>query len=365
MSRSEAISLQGIEHRYEERIVLQELDLSIRSGEMLCMLGASGCGKSTIVRLIAGLERPYRGSISLFGKDASRIPSHERRIAMVSQTAGCYDHLSVEENLLLSEQLARAERADPTGPNRSEVIEGLELQGHLQQRPSQLSGGLSQRLAIARAFLSGRPILLMDEPLAHLHESLRQPIRDLVRAWQRESGRTCLYITHDSMEASRISDRIAVLYDGQVKQIDAPENVYDQPACRQVAELVGTPSIQWFNPRAIGLASESARIGIRPRDWRCISILPAESAIGPPDADSQDIRLHGLIVDSRRIESEWWLRIEFGAAQKLLAILPRWLSADSGGIDLPSPQHPDGNDPKTFSPGCKISLACDQFVRSR
>lgn len=350
------LALDSIEHGYGKRILFRDLSLHVRPGELLCLLGESGSGKSTLMRLIAGLEAPTRGEITLHGRNAQRIPPHQRGMAWVSQSAGCYDHLSVRENLALAEQLATVAHGSPSKHLatawRSELVETLQLGPSMDQRPSQLSGGQVQRLAIARAFLTQRPILLMDEPLVHLHESLRQPIRTTLRQWQQRLGSTCIYITHDSVEACQIADRVAVLTNGGIEQIDAPESIYRKPNNHWVAELMGTPTVQWFAPGDLGevAGSPSERLGVRPREWQWLGMLEPSEKLGPrPVHDSGRVCVAGRILQIRSIESEVWISIDIGTREPLCIVWPRY-SARSTNMDLlresgplrAAPSIPDG-----------------------
>jgi multiple sugar transport system ATP-binding protein len=366
MQASVAIRLQGIEHRYGRRPVLKELDLSVERGEMLALLGASGSGKSTLVRLLAGMEQPDRGSIEIFGRDAQKLPPQQRGVAMVSQTAGCYDHLTVRENLALARRLLQPPRSHASEEARGEQhrfetikkhgddwLESLQLHEHGEHRPNELSGGLAQRLAIARAMLSGRPIVLMDEPLAHLHESLRQPIRQLVHQWQRRTGTTCIYITHDSSEAAQLAHRIAILNAGKIEQIDEPEIVYRQPVSRAVAELVGTPTMQWFKMEAIGGALPCRAIGVRPRDWKCCAIERSDRQSGGIGGSASRLVVHGTVIDARQIESEWWLHVDIGIPERILVVVAK------NGVD--SETHRESQ-PAEWSVGQSVRLSCDHWI---
>jgi ABC-type sugar transport system ATPase subunit len=368
MQASIAIQLQGIEHRYGRRSVLHELDLSVERGEMLALLGASGSGKSTLVRLLAGLEPPDRGSIAIFGRDARKLPPQQRGVALVSQTAGCYDHLTVRENLALARRLlqpprrdgsdvamAEQQRFEAISKHCEEWLKALQLQEHAEHRPNELSGGLAQRLAIARAMLSGRPIVLMDEPLAHLHESLRQPIRQLVQEWQRRTGTTCIYITHDSSEAAQIAHRIAVLNAGRIEQIDAPESIYRRPVSRAVAELVGSPPIQWFSVEAMGLSLPFRTIGVRPRDWRCSALEPASDPVLGAVANASRMVVHGTVAEARQIESEWWLTVAFGDSKSLLAVVAELDGDCAASSASQSPAAPR-------NVGQAVRLECDCWI---
>jgi sn-glycerol 3-phosphate transport system ATP-binding protein len=242
-----------IRHRYGSRIILEDISFSATQGQWLCLIGESGSGKSTLLRIAAGLERPEQGSVFMLGSDQSMIPAHQRPIAWMSQTADCYEHLSVAENLAIAERLIRPnvfEHPIDIASWRAELIDELRLAPLMTRKPSAISGGERQRVAIARAMLSQRPILLLDEPLAHLNESMREKLGRKLREWTLRMRMTVLYVTHDSLEAAQLGDRIVILIGGRIEQIDAPKFIVDRPATERVAEL--TARLRRFGSGDIG-----------------------------------------------------------------------------------------------------------------
>lgn len=236
-----AVAIRDLVHRYRGRDILRALQLEIYQGEWLSLLGESGSGKTTLVRLIAGLETPAQGSIAIQGQPQARVPTHRRPLMLVPQSAPCYEHLTAAENLALAQRLSS--NSGKWTPQEGaqwyeEVITGLELHSFLERKPGQLSGGERQRLAIARAILPRRPLLLLDEPFAHLNESLREAIGQRLRAWTSKLGITTVHVTHDSIEAVQLSDRVALLCNGIIEQIDAPNLILDHPATPQAAHLL-------------------------------------------------------------------------------------------------------------------------------
>jgi ABC-type sugar transport system ATPase subunit len=230
-----------IGHRYGPATVLDDVTFQAARGEWLVLLGESGCGKSTLLRIAAGLERPHTGSVYMLGSDYSMRPPHERPVAWMSQSAGCYEHLSVSENLAIAQRLVPQSIQD-TGQSpkqwRDELIDGLELDRLLARKPAEISGGERQRTAIARALLSNRPILLLDEPLAHLNESKRETLGCRLREWTHRLRMTVLYVTHDSLEAAQLADRMVLVVSGKIEQIDAPKLIVARPASERVEALV-------------------------------------------------------------------------------------------------------------------------------
>ncbi len=297
-----AVELKQVSFGYRGQRVLDDFDWKVEQGEFHSVLGASGSGKTTLLRLIAGLEQPQSGSVWLSSKDATHQPAHRRGLAFVGQSAATYEHLSVLENLKFAEQLS----GDAHSGLRQELVGQFGLGSTLAQKPSELSGGQLQRLAIVRALLTQRPLLLMDEPLAHLQESLRGPIRRLLRDWQQVRKLTCIYVTHDSLEACEISDRLSVIGQGKCLQTAPPSELYRRPNCIEVAELMGRPAIQW-----IQLPESAKQLGLRPTDWQVTCVDSAESS-GKEfiEMEFDRIRALGRLVAIRQVESSMWIEFQ-------------------------------------------------------
>ena len=240
---AKALEIRGLTKAYRlpgGRTVAAVRDFSLRvePGEFVTLLGPSGCGKTTVLRTLAGLEEPDAGEILLEGRSIATLPPHRRRIGLVFQNYALFPHMTVFENVAYSFRIRRA----PEAAVRQEVAAALkavgldEMGGRL---PGQLSGGQQQRVALARAFVMKPDLLLFDEPLSSLDAKLRVQVRGELRRLQKRLGTTALYVTHDQDEAMSLSDRIAVMRDGQVAQIGTPEEVYARPASLFVADFVG------------------------------------------------------------------------------------------------------------------------------
>ena len=297
-----AVELKQVTFGYRGQRVLDAFDWKVEQGEFHSVLGASGSGKTTLLRLIAGLEQPQSGSVWLSSKDATHQPAHRRGLAFVGQSAATYEHLSVLENLKFAEQLSE----NVNSGLRQELVGQFGLGSTLAQKPSELSGGQLQRLAIVRALLTQRPLLLMDEPLAHLQESLRGPIRRLLRDWQQARKLTCIYVTHDSLEACEISDRLSVIGRGKCLQTAPPSELYRRPNGIEVAELMGRPAIQW-----IQVPESAKQLGLRPADWQVTCVDSAESS-GKEfiEMEFDRIRALGRLVAIRQVESSIWIEVQ-------------------------------------------------------
>lgn len=254
------ITLRGITKKFGNTHVLKGIDLEIADGEFLTLLGPSGCGKTTILRIIAGLEPQTAGNVEINGTVVNRVRPSRRDLAMVFQTYALYPHLTVRENLttpLLLRDLGFWERFPLIGPlipsSRAkrqalaavvrEAAETLEIEHLLERKPGQLSGGQQQRVALGRAMVRKPAAFLMDEPLSNLDAALRVHMRAELVGLHRTLGTTFIYVTHDQAEALTMSDRMAVIMEGNILQVGAPNEIYENPQDRRVAEFVGSPKI--------------------------------------------------------------------------------------------------------------------------
>jgi putative spermidine/putrescine transport system ATP-binding protein len=235
---TQALTLQSISAHYGTTQVLENLSLSVAEGELVSLLGASGCGKTTTLRLVAGFLQPTSGTITLGGRDLTRLPPYQRDIGLVFQNYALFPHLSVADNVGFGLKQRGISGADRT----KRVTAMLERVGlaHLADRlPGALSGGQKQRVALARALVIEPPLLMFDEPLSNLDAKLRIDMRVEIRQLQRANGTTSVYVTHDQEEAFSISDRVAIMHAGRIMQLDTPETLYQRPANAFVARFVG------------------------------------------------------------------------------------------------------------------------------
>lgn len=232
------LSIRNITAHYGQTKVLEDLSLDIGEGELVSLLGASGCGKTTTLRLVAGFLQPSSGSITLGGKDLTRLPAHQRDIGLVFQNYALFPHLSVADNV----GFGLKQRGISGEAKTKRITAMLERVGlaHLADRlPAALSGGQKQRVALARALVIEPPLLMFDEPLSNLDAKLRIDMRVEIRQLQRANGTTSVYVTHDQEEAFSISDRVAIMHAGRIMQLDTPEILYQRPANAFVARFVG------------------------------------------------------------------------------------------------------------------------------
>jgi multiple sugar transport system ATP-binding protein len=219
---------------------VDSLSLEIEDGEFLVLVGPSGCGKSTSLRMVAGLERVDAGSIWIGERDVTHVPPKDRDIAMVFQNYALYPHMSVEQNMGFALSMAGTPRAEARERVGS-VAKMLALDAYLGRRPGALSGGQRQRVAMGRAIVRRPQVFLMDEPLSNLDAKLRVQTRTEISALQRRLGTTTIYVTHDQTEAMTMGDRVAVMNEGRLQQLDTPRNLYSHPANAFVAGFIGSP----------------------------------------------------------------------------------------------------------------------------
>ena len=234
-----SLSLVGITRRFGGQApAVDDLSLEVASGELLALVGASGSGKTTTLRMVAGYERPDAGRILLEGRDITALPPERRRFGMVFQHYALFPHLSVGDNVafgLEARGVGRRERRE----RAERALENVGLGGAASRQVQTLSGGEQQRVAVARALIIEPPVLLLDEPLSNLDPTLRTTMREELRRTLRGRGVTVLFVTHDQEDAFAVADRVALLRHGRLLQVGTPEDLYDRPASREVAGFIG------------------------------------------------------------------------------------------------------------------------------
>src|SRR3954469_10861203 len=242
-----------------EKLAVDSFDLEIGDGEFLVLVGPSGCGKSTCLRMLAGLEHVSSGAIRIGERDVTHVPPKERDIAMVFQNYALYPHLTVGENMGFALSIAKVPK-DDIERRVKEAAAILDLEPFLDRKPKALSGGQRQRVAMGRAIVRNPQAFLMDEPLSNLDAKLRVQTRTQIAALQRRLGVTTVYVTHDQVEAMTMGDRVCVLKDGYLQQVDTPRNLYDHPGNVFVAGFIGSPAM---NLVEVDLDEDGAALGGR------------------------------------------------------------------------------------------------------
>ena len=236
-----SIELSGLTKRFGE-IAVDNIDLTVASGEFFSLLGPSGCGKTTTLRLIAGFEQPTSGRILLDGVDVSDVPPHRRNVNTVFQSYALFPFLSVWDNVAFGLRHRSLDKADLTR-RVNQALDLVMMTSFAKRRPGQLSGGQQQRVALARALVLNPAVLLLDEPLGALDAKLRRSLKVELKALQERVGITFLYVTHDQEEALTMSDRLAVMNAGRIAQIGTPREVYEEPADTYVADFLGAANL--------------------------------------------------------------------------------------------------------------------------
>ncbi|HTU28525.1 MAG TPA: sn-glycerol-3-phosphate ABC transporter ATP-binding protein UgpC [Solirubrobacteraceae bacterium] len=306
-----SVSFESVTKRFENgATAVDDLSLEIHDGEFMILVGSSGCGKTTALRMIAGLERPTRGAIRIGEQVVNEVSAKDRDIAMVFQNYALYPHMSVARNLgypLRQRRVARAE----VDRRVSEVAKMLGLDELLKRRPAQLSGGQRQRVAMGRALVREPEVFLLDEPLSNLDAKLRVQMRAELKRLHARLGITTIYVTHDQVEAMTLGHRIAVMSEGRLQQIGAPQAVYDTPRNVFVAGFIGSPPMNLLrgrvhqgHVRAGDLELECAApdgeviVGLRPEALKRIGAegpgLELEVAVVEPMGD--EVIVHGRIA---------------------------------------------------------------------
>ena len=257
---SKAIEVLNVVKRFGGFMALDRITLSIRDNEFFTLLGPSGCGKTTLLRLIAGFDDVTEGEIFLFGEEIENLPPNRRPVNTVFQNYALFPHMTVEENVMFGLEMLGGSVSDAR-KHAGEMLELVQLSQFAQRRPFQLSGGQQQRVALARALAPKPKVLLLDEPLSALDLKLRQAMRTELKAIQRETGITFIFVTHDQEEALTMSDRIAVMSAGRLQQLGDARAVYEHPHNSFVADFIGETNLLEVRVESTGDRHAHCRIG--------------------------------------------------------------------------------------------------------
>ena len=299
------LQLKNIRKDFGEGEVLKGIDMSVMPGEFLTLLGPSGCGKTTTLRIIAGLEVPSFGRVLLDGNDITELPPEKRAVNTVFQNYALFPHMNVEQNIAYGLKLRKLPR-EAVKREVQKMLELVQLSGFEKRMPSQLSGGQRQRVAIARAVVLAPRILLLDEPLGALDLQLRRQMQQELKKLQQQLGITFIYITHDQEEALNMSDRIAIMNEGQFEQIGTPEEIYERPKTRFAAQFIGQGSL------LRGVADECTKEAISVK-------LASGCALAAPNAEVRKGEQVWLSVHSERIRYSSEIQPGFTLTAKVLS----------------------------------------------
>ncbi|WP_157252103.1 ABC transporter ATP-binding protein [Nonomuraea typhae] len=255
-----AVDVRAVTKRYPGSLALDEVSLRVAAGEFMTLLGSSGSGKSTLLNVVAGFTEPTSGSVLVDGGDITGVPPHRRELGMVFQHYALFPHMSVFENVAFPLR-RRKVRGEELRRRVRRALEVVELGALGERRPAQLSGGQQQRVALARAIVFQPRVLLMDEPLGALDKRLREQLQLEIKRLHRELGITFVFVTHDQEEALTMSDRVALLREGRIVQVGTPQELYEKPASRYVAEFLGESNL---------LPGEDGLLLVRPQHLRVL-----------------------------------------------------------------------------------------------
>lgn len=307
------VLIDGVSKTFGNQTVLKNIGFTIRPGEFFTLLGPSGCGKTTLLRAIAGFHPINGGRILFNGQDVTTLPAWDRNIGFVFQNYALWPNQTVFDNVAYGLKLRKISKAE-IGERVRAALAQVELHGVEKRFPAEMSGGMQQRIALARALVIDPPLLLMDEPMSNLDARLRVSLRHELRALQKRLGLTAIYVTHDQEEALEMSDRIAVMQHGVVQQLADPETIYCRPANRFVAEFVGSANFMEGTFDEAGfLIAEGSRIALAGRGYTGKGTL----VVRPEQVMIRECG-HGLfdaVVEDRRYMGKAWaqgLRLQNG-----------------------------------------------------
>ncbi|MEM8841070.1 MAG: ABC transporter ATP-binding protein [Pseudomonadota bacterium] len=344
MSPTQAcISIQNVSKAFGLVRAVNDVSFDIGHGEFFSLLGSSGCGKTTLLRMLAGFEGTTAGEIYIDGTPMSGVPPHHRPVNMVFQNYAIFPHLNVRDNIaygLRRQKLPRAERHRMV----DELLELIKLPGYGDRRANQLSGGQRQRVALARALILKPKVLLLDEPLGALDKQLREQMQLELRSLQRTVGITFVFVTHDQEEALTLSDRIAVMSGGEVLQIDTPSGLYERPSSREVASFIGT--MNFFDAKVTSHANGHAGVSVAglgelslPSEQItattggriCVAVRPEKFALTDTPPDHMQNAISGTLANAAYLGERSHFYVDVMGAEKPIAVSSQNASRDQLG----------------------------------
>jgi multiple sugar transport system ATP-binding protein len=344
---------------------IHDLNLEIADSEFLVLVGPSGCGKSTALRMVAGLETISAGKLVIGDRVVNDVQPKDRDIAMVFQNYALYPHMTVFDNIGFALKLARVPKAEIQDRVRKAAAV-LELEPYLDRKPGQLSGGQRQRVAMGRAIVRQPSAFLMDEPLSNLDAKLRVQMRAEIARLQRDLGVTTIYVTHDQVEAMTMGDRVAVLKDGFLQQVDTPQNLYDHPTNVFVGAFIGSPSMNLYDAAVeVGDGGGSVSLGGQPVAFgqEVLHRFPSlgrysgqRVIVGVRPEDFEDAAIAAAVGPDRRIKGTCKLVEALGSELMVHFVLDGAKTVNSGDPDAPEQELGEGisNAVARFSPRSRV-----------
>ena len=316
--RTTLLSIRNVAKSFGRHAVLRNISLDIAAGEFLTILGESGSGKTTLLRIIAGFENATSGELWMSGERIDHLPPYKRRVNTVFQNYALFPHLTVEENVAYGLRVAKVSAAEITR-RVSEALEKVKMTRHAKKKPSKISGGQQQRIALARALVNRPQLLLLDEPLSALDANLRRQMQLELKSLQREVGIAFVFVTHDQEEAMVMSDRIALLRSGELEQVDAPREIYSRPATAYVAQFIGHTNLLTGEVR-----DRIARCGVLSwpvsmPDGPAVFSLRPENVCLATHAGAEHIRIRGRVLHRAFHGATDLIRVDCGSGLILTA----------------------------------------------
>lgn len=317
------ILLDKFTKKFGDLTVINEMDLEVHDGEMIALLGGSGCGKSTTLFAICGIHKVNGGRILFGDKDVTNVSSQERNVGVVFQSFALYPHMSIEKNIGFPLKL-RKESAGEIKRKVDEIGEMVHIRELFGRRPGELSGGQQQRVALARALIRRPDVLLLDEPLANLDATLRLEMRSEIRRIQQETGITAILVTHDQVEAMSMCDRIAIMDAGKIVQLEEPRKMYDYPVSDYVAGFLGSPPIAFLSGQIKGKhfiepstgtklrvtpaiaashGGKNVRVGIRPENFHSAGSTKINGKISFVESQGRETLYNVMLPDGNILRS--------------------------------------------------------------
>jgi spermidine/putrescine ABC transporter ATP-binding subunit len=313
VSRTTLLSIRNVAKRFGRNLVLRDISLEVKEGEFLTILGESGSGKTTLLRIIAGFETASAGEVWMGDARLDRQPPYRRRVNTVFQSYALFPHLTVEQNVAYGLRVAKRPEAE-IAARVSEALKKVKMSAHAKSKPSKISGGQQQRIALARALVNRPQLLLLDEPLSALDANLRRQMQVELKSLQREVGISFIFVTHDQEEAMVMSDRIALLRSGELEQVATPREIYGHPATAYVAQFIGHTNLLKGEVRAgvvrcgplmwtAALPDGAALFSLRPENIR----LASEKTTAP-----DTVRVRGKVRQQAFHGATELIRVECG-----------------------------------------------------